>query len=78
VEGKEFGNNASGFVFNRVNVFREKELGIELENKVSDMWTLRDNSVLELEWVGVARRLVNNIGSFVDVYTKFPFCEVSV
>jgi hypothetical protein len=31
-------------------VFREKELGVELEAKVSDMWTPRDNSVLELEW----------------------------
>jgi hypothetical protein len=31
-------------------VIREKEFGVELEAKVSDMSTPRDNSVLELEW----------------------------
>ena len=33
-----------------LTVFREKEFGVELEAKVSDMWTPRDDSVLKLEW----------------------------
>jgi hypothetical protein len=34
-------------VFNRVYVFREQEFGVELEAKVSEMWTPRDDSVLK-------------------------------
>jgi hypothetical protein len=36
-------------------VIREKQFGVELEAKVSDMWTPRDNNVLELEWGWVGR-----------------------
>ena len=31
-------------------MFREKEFRVELETKVSDMWTPRDKGVLKLEW----------------------------
>jgi hypothetical protein len=47
--GKSLRKTPVAFCFTEY-VFREKEFGIELEANVSDMWTPRDNSVLDMEW----------------------------